>query len=358
MAHKPCNSPQASLCRPEGCASLSGSPNFLRTSARRSRAAHLPSVAGSRKSVFPSSGDPPLVYVIVLNFNNWTDTAECLDSLMVLDYTNYRLLVVDNGSSELPSRDSTAHLPSLVFLWNFENLGFSRGNNRGIRYALQQGADYVWLLNNDTRVEPRSLKVMIETAEQDPHVGAVGSILLKEHGERTIEAWGGGQVNLLSGLPSHLQGKASGRLDYLCGASLLLRREALEDVGALDEGFFLYWEDTDLCFRLRAHGWKLAVAETASITHKRSSSSVFQSTLYDYHFTASSIRFFRRHARLWLLPSLISVAGRMACRILSAKRANAKAVWDGFVFGLSRGVEERGSSVMKRNGVFSHAPKS
>jgi GT2 family glycosyltransferase len=164
-------------------------------------------------------------------------------------------------------------------------------------------------------------------------------------------------VNLLTGLPSHLEGKSSRRLDYLCGASLLLRRDALKDVGMLDERFFLYWEDTDLSFRLRARGWKLAVAETAWITHKRSSSSVFQSIFYDYHFTASSIRFFRLHTRLWPLPSFISMAGRMVRRILSGKPRNARAVWDGFVYGLSCSRDEQVSSVTKENGVLPHAPK-
>jgi GT2 family glycosyltransferase len=296
--------------------------------------------------------------VVVLNYNNWPETEKCLESLEALDYPEYRLVIVDNGSSDRHSRDLAERSPALVLLQNSENLGFAGGNNRGIQYALKHGANYVWLLNNDTRVEEGSLRALVETAQRDAQVGAVGAILLNGTGKSKIEAWGGGQVNFLTGLPSHHRGRPSGRMDYLCGASLLLRCRAVEDVGMLDEGFFLYWEDTDLCFRLRAHGWKLGVAETARITHKGSGSTVFQSTLYDYYFTASSIRFFRRHARLWLPPSLISAAGRMVCRILSAKPTNAKAVWDGFVFGLSCGLEERGSSAMERNGVFSHAPKS
>ena len=277
--------------------------------------------------------------VIVLNFNNWADTNKCLESLRVLDYPNCQILVVDNGSSDRPPCDLTGRFPAVELLNNTENLGFAGGNNRGIRHALRLGAEYVWLLNNDTRVQPLSLRAMVETAEKDARVGAVGSILLNGTGKLRVEAWGGGEVSLLTGLPSHLQGKSSGRLDYLCGASLLLRRDALEDVGMLDEKFFLYWEDADLCFRLRARGWKLAVAETAWIIHKSSGSSVFQSTLYDYHFTASSIRFFRLHARFWLLPSFVSVAGRVVCRFLAAKPASARAVLDGFVLGISRSLK-------------------
>lgn len=279
--------------------------------------------------------------MVVLNYNDWPETERCLESLKVLDYPNYQLLVVDNGSSDRPPRELTRHFPSLVLLRNSENLGFAGGNNLGIHHALKRGADYVWLLNNDTRAEQGSLRAMVEIAEKDAQVGAVGSIILNGTKNLRMEAWGGGQVNFLTGLPSHFKGRPSGRTDYLCGASLLLRGHAMKCVGMLDEGFFLYWEDTDLCFRMRAHGWKLGVAETARIIHRGSHSTVFQSLSYDFHFTASSIRFFRRHARLWLMPSLISAAGRMVRRFLSAKPANAKAAWHGFVSGLSRSLKER-----------------
>lgn len=282
------------------------------------------------KDALPPKTRRPLVSVMVLNHNNWRDTEECLASIRRLDYPNYRLLLVDNGSQEAAPQSLGERFPGVEILANSRNLGFAGGVNRGIRHARERGAEYIWLLNNDTEVEPGSLAAMVQQAEADPKVGAVGSILLNPDANRSLQAWGGGRVNFVLGLPAHLRGRQPGRLDYLCGASLLLRHRAIDQVGVLDPGFFLYWEDADLCFRLRAAGWKLAVAEESFVIHKAYGSTIFQSTVYDYHFTRSSIRFFRRHAHFWPLPVLVSVTGRIICRSLSGGWANVGAVWRGF----------------------------
>jgi hypothetical protein len=115
-------------------------------------------------------------------------------------------------------------------------------------------------------------------------------------------------------------------MDYLQGASVLLRCAALREVGTLDEGFFLYWEDADLCFRLRRAGWRLAVASGAQVEHAGYGSLRFQSPEWDYHFTASSVRFFRRHASLPLIPIVVSASGRLLRRALHGRWANVRAV--------------------------------
>ena len=276
-----------------------------------------------------------LVYVVVLNYNNWPLTEQCLSSLEKLDYANHRVLLVDNGSSSRAWRQVTELFSGIEVLENSHNLGFAGGSNRGIGIALSGGAEYVWLLNNDAKVEPRSLTAMVAEAEADPRVGAVGSVLVDDDPGRGLQARGGGRVNFLLGLPRHVRSQPPARLDYLCGASLLLRARALCEVGLFDEGYFLYWEDTDLCFRLRAKGWKLAVAEGSVIAHTESGSSGFRSTLYDYHFTRSSIRFFRRHSRCWLWPVMVSVSGRMMRRALGKARGNVDAVWKGFLDGMA-----------------------
>ncbi len=273
--------------------------------------------------------DPqPLVCVIVIHYGDWQQTERCLSSLWSLRYRNYTVLIVDNGGT------SNSHRPGACFaaadiLVNAHNPGYAAGCNRGICRVKERKPDYVWLLNTDTEVEPDSLTAMVRLSEADRTIGAVGSVILNPDPERSIQAWGGGKISCLTGLPRHARRGGRRRLDYLCGASLLLRCKALDQVGLLDSGFFLYWEDTDICFRFRAQGWKLSVAADSRIVHKGSGSTGFQSAFYDYHFTASSVRFFRVHARFWFLPLAVSVAGRLARRILSGRPENARAVWRG-----------------------------
>ena len=119
----------------------------------------------------------PLVSIILLNWHGWRDTIACLDSLVSQDYNDYRVLVVDNGSTDdSVARIRAAH-PEIPIMETGRNLGFSGGCNVGVRRALEDGADYVWLLNNDTTVDPQALSAMVAVAEADPRVGAVGSVL-------------------------------------------------------------------------------------------------------------------------------------------------------------------------------------
>ncbi|MDW8091366.1 MAG: glycosyltransferase family 2 protein, partial [Meiothermus sp.] len=116
-----------------------------------------------------------LVYVIVLNWNGWKDTIECLSSLRHSDYPNYEIVVVDNNSEDdSVVRIREAH-PQVPIIQAEDNLGFAGGNNLGIRYALSKGAEFVWLLNNDTKVMKNTLSSMVELAMRNPDVGVVGS---------------------------------------------------------------------------------------------------------------------------------------------------------------------------------------
>ena len=119
----------------------------------------------------------PTVYIILLNWHGWRDTIACLDSLASLDYTNYHLQVVDNGSTDNSVACIRAAHPEVSIIETGRNLGFSGGCNVGVRRALEEGADYIWLLNNDTTVDPQALSAMVAVAETDPKVGAIGSVL-------------------------------------------------------------------------------------------------------------------------------------------------------------------------------------
>jgi GT2 family glycosyltransferase len=280
----------------------------------------------------------PKVFVILLNWNGWRDTVECLRSLEELTYPNYLILVVDNGSTD----DSVARIhegyPEVLLIETGQNLGFSGGNNVAIRYALERGADYVWLLNNDSIVDPHGLSAMVEVAEANPKIGAVGSVLYEMNQKDKIQAYGGGRIHLWLGMSRHVLAPIpDDNLGYIIGASLLARRPLIEDIGLLDDSFFMHWEDTDYAFRMRAAGWKLAVAPEARVWHKSPLAPAKKSpTIYTY-FNTSAVQFFKRYASLPLVPIFIGAGLRFLKQVAQRDWQRAKAVWRGVLAGWSGG---------------------
>lgn len=270
----------------------------------------------------------PKVCIVVLNWRAWETTARCLESLESDLSSGAEVVVVDNASRDGSVPELRRRYPSLTVLESPTNLGFGGGCNLGIQLAEQRGADFVWLLNNDVEIQSGSLSALLTKAAADPQVGAAGSVQYDTQDRQLICVWGGGWVNFLTGIPSScLRPEPARRLQYLSAASLLLRLDALKETGFLDEEFFLYWEDTDLSFRLRAKGWRLAVAEDSCVHHRGFGSMNPESPSYDYRFTRSSIRFLWKHAPFPPLPIFVSVAGRLAKRLAARRWACAGAVW-------------------------------
>lgn len=284
--------------------------------------------------------DSALVYVILLNWNGWRDTAACIDSLKRLTYPEYRILVVDNGSTNDSVHRILTAFPDVPILEAGSNLGFAGGCNLGIRHALAQNAVFIWLLNNDTVVEPYSLQAMVEVAEADERTGAVGSVLYWMDEPSRIQAWGGGWVSFWTGRwGHHYLPTPPEKLHYLTGASILIRREALDDVGLLDDQtFFMYWEDTDFCFRLREKGWKLAVSEKSKIFHKQAASTGKSSPLLAFYGAKSSLKFFLRHSPFPLWTIAFGTVGRLFKRTIRLQSGQMKAVLKGTWEALKEGA--------------------
>lgn len=268
------------------------------------------------------------VFVVVLNWNGWQDTIACFASLQRQDYPDFHLLVVDNGSTDESVAQIKQAMPWVELLQTGENLGFGGGCNVGIRIALDRGADYVWLINSDATAGSGALSAMVSTADQNLALGSVGSVLHEVDAVDRIQLWGGGRVNLWSGRSRHQ--RLCGPLDFISGASVLLRCAALEEVGLFDQtAFFMYWEDTDLGFRLRRAGWQLAVAQDAKVWHKQSASLGKGSALLDEYFTRSGVRFLRRHAPVPLVPITSLLTTLLAKRMLRGEMARVRAVVKG-----------------------------
>jgi len=257
----------------------------------------------------------PKVSIIILNWNGWQDTLECLDSLAKIDYPNYEIIVVDNGSideslAKLKVQNEKLKIANQNFkiIENKENLGFAGGNNVGIKYALKNGADYILLLNNDTLVEPDFLSELVKIGENDKKIGLIGPKIYFYLSDKPPRVWfAGGKINWLKTRGSHLKyGQADEeykilgslshqKTDYLTGCCLLIKVEVIEKIGVLSEDYFLYYEDTDYCLRAQESGWQCVYAPYAAIWHKISQSSKELSPAYIYYHARNGLMLAKKH---------------------------------------------------------------
>lgn len=257
----------------------------------------------------------PLVAAVILNWNGASDTIESLTSMTSLSYRNLVVLVVDNGSSD----DSVARLKacsagcSIQLIETGRNLGYAGGNNVGIRAAIDQGADFVLILNNDTTVAPDLIERLLDAANENPDAGVFSARVLyyddpqrvwfdrARWNPRTLALEWPGQGSLESDLPA-----TATESDYASGAALFFRTEVANEIGLLDEDFFLVWEEVDWCFRACKAGWKVISVPGAKVWHKIGVSFGSESSpLRTYFSTRNKLLWFSRHAprsariRLW-----------------------------------------------------------
>jgi GT2 family glycosyltransferase len=298
----------------------------------------------------------PRVAVLLLSYNAGEHATECLESLLRLRHRPSAIVVCDNASPDgsagrvraWAAGEAPAPVPAdpglralvdppapkplrlvehdraaaeagggaedaraeVVLVRTGANAGFAAGNNVGLRYVLARGdADYVWLLNPDTVVDPDALGALVGAAEADPRVGMVGGKLLYYHAPGRVQAAAGGRLARWNG-STRLDGEGDpddGRWDrpgepgYVHGACLLVRTALVREVGLLDEAYFMYSEEVDWCLRARRAGWRTAYAPGARVWHKEGMSVGRKSALQDYHSVRSRLILLRKFYPL-LLP--------------------------------------------------------
>jgi GT2 family glycosyltransferase len=281
--------------------------------------------AASRSGQNTGPGDrPPHVVAVVLNWNNLPDTLECVDSLQRSDYSNLAILLVDNDSREDPSTVLHERHPGVHVLRNARNLGYGAGNNAGLRHAIDAGAAYVLLLNNDVVVAPDTVRRLVMTAEADGLI-AMATPRVFYYDRPTEIYWDGGIIDWETGeTPHDSQGlPVAGELkrsEWLDGCSLLVRVSAIPHVGMLDERYFLYFEDAEWSVRALRRGWTNAVVLQASSWHKVSrSTGGLARPAVRFYYVRNRYLFLKAHCPagkrfLWRL--------RYACRIFQEYRLN------------------------------------
>ena len=222
------------------------------------------------------------VIIIVVNYNGFSDTVECVESLKKINYTNFEheIIVVDNGSiNDFEKLKNKLEVDNVVVLDAGSNLGFSGGNNVGIRYAIDNGADYILLLNNDTLVEPDFLNHMVRTAKENNGDAVVTNKIMCE-AERNIIWYAGGSFNsktsrtVAFGINEKDCEKYSVKCEvsFASGCCMLIPINIINAVGLMCEDYFLYCEDTDYCLRILNAGFKILYEPKAKIYHKINSS--------------------------------------------------------------------------------------
>lgn len=213
---------------------------------------------------------------VVLNWCGEDDTAACLRSLLAGDYPALTILLVDNGSPDGSGERLHAAFPAIAYLQTGANLGYTGGNNAGIRWAMEAGADYVLILNNDTVVEPAAVRRLVEAASGVERIGATAPKIL--YFAKPDRIWfGGGHLSRLHGLGLHeQQGErdAPGPADtvrditFATGCCCLFPTDALRTVGVFAEDFFAYVEDVELSLRLARAGYRILYQPEARVLHR------------------------------------------------------------------------------------------
>ncbi|MGC2424296.1 MAG: glycosyltransferase family 2 protein [Nitrospirota bacterium] len=265
----------------------------------------------------------PLVYIIVLNYNRKDDTLDCLSSLFRMDYPNFKVLMVDNASSDGSSDAVRREYPKAEVLQNEKNLMYAGGNNAGIEFALEHGADWVLLLNNDTVVDERLLSEMVDVAMSHPEAGVLGPMIYyypPKPGQPETIWYAGGIVKLWMGLTAHrgLRETDTGRYgtveatDYVTGCAMLVSRECLDKVGLLDTSYGMYAEDADYSLRASKAGFKLLFVPGGKVWHKVSMSAGGEFSPYKIKLKIkSNLRLFVKFSKPWhWLTMPVFVLGR------------------------------------------------
>jgi len=215
--------------------------------------------------------------IVIINWNSFDLTSDTLVSLSGTSYKNYDTIVVDNFSTDNSAAQLEKDFPSIILLRSDENKGFTGGNNLGFDYAINEGYEYVMMLNNDVAVEPDFLEPLVVKLDMDEKIGGVQPLIYFYHDRELI--WNAGsRYNDIFGIPyilgyyrkdkGQLQRKKQKSIDWITGCAFMIRTEVLKKVGVLKQDFFIYYEDVDLSFRIKEAGYDLAYEASSVVYHK------------------------------------------------------------------------------------------
>ncbi|MGL4873342.1 MAG: glycosyltransferase family 2 protein [Clostridium sp.] len=240
----------------------------------------------------------PLVYIILVNYNGFEDTKECIASLKEIHYKNYKIVLVDNNSEQ----KANLNFEGVTTIKSEVNLGFAGGNNLGIKKALEEKAEYILLLNNDTTVEKNFLSELVQTAVKDKNIGVIGG-KINYFSEKDKIWYAGGKVNTFTARTKHIgvdeldkgEYDKETETEYVTGCMMLVPSKVIKEVGMMEEDYFLYYEETDWNIKIKNSGYKIMYNPKAKIYHKVSSSTQKINDIVSYYYDRNSYYFIMRN---------------------------------------------------------------
>lgn len=243
------------------------------------------------------------VYVIILNYNGYEDTIKCIQSVKKSTYQKLRIIVIDNGSKDFSENRIKEVFPDIYIIQTGKNAGFAGGNNIGIRYALQEGADYICLLNNDVLVAEDMISILVKVLKENERriVGPATMIWREEIIHST-----GLKINFSKGTARLINLKENYErvekcpiyCDYLEGTCLMFAPNLIQEVGLIPEEYFLYYEETEWCCKAKKRRYDIVCIPQAKLWHKGSASVNKITGLKLYFEDRNRVLFERRNAPL------------------------------------------------------------
>lgn len=298
-----------------------------------------------KEQTMVESLEQPLVYAVILTYNHVEDTLECLQSLGAQTYKNMRGLVVDNGSKDNTPALVREQFPHVQVVETGQNLGVPWGYNIGFSIALEAGATYVLMLNNDTILAPDLLENLVKASELDGAVGVAMPKVLYYDEPNIIWAAGGrwrlfppAIVILGEGKDERKHMVESQSLEFALSCGLLIHRQAFVKAGLFDPGYFFYFDDWDFSERVRANGLKILYVPMAKMWHKvsRTTRQSGNQAFFYQVWGESAARFYRRHGRPVSVMLPLHLGYIMAREVIKGNGRMLKYFWAGVRSGLTK----------------------
>jgi GT2 family glycosyltransferase len=248
----------------------------------------------------------PGVCIIVVNWNNPTDTIECISSIRMLDYPNLELIVVDNGSSDNSVERIRQEYPDINLMETGENLGYAGGHNFALKSALLGESKYFLLLNNDTIIANDLVTHLVKALLDHPEAGFATPMILEYYAPEQIFCLGclldikkveGIRLHAGEHMESH--DWKSDQVDFADGSGLFFDRRLVDAIGMMDEEYFVYYEETDWCIRARKAGFKIITVPKARMWHKVSATTKKASPIVTYYMTRNALRLTKQNSPFW-----------------------------------------------------------
>lgn len=291
----------------------------------------------------------PFVVTIVLNNNRRDDTLTCLASLEQSTYQNHQIILLDNATSDGSIPAVRSAFPQVEIVELTANLGYAGNNNIGIKLALEKGADWVFVLNEDTRVDANCLAELVAVGNSNPAIGVVGPMVYHYDEPEVIQS-AGGILSQDAWEPLHLgqnetdRGQYAGphAVDWISGCAIMVRKSFIEQNGLLDERFFCYEEETEWCLRGKKNGWQMVHVPQAKIWHKGVQRDYEPASYVTYYITRNKFLMLNKHQAplsIWVstwaqtIRTLLSWSVRPKWRDM---REHRNAMWHGVVDFLRR----------------------